>query len=74
VKKNIFDQFELSGIKPLSGMDSTFLYAESPTSPMHIGAVAVIEGSLDFESFKKTIASRIHQIPILRVITIGEGN
>ncbi len=33
---------------------------------MHIGAVAVIEGSLDFESFKKTIASRIHQIPKLR--------
>lgn len=47
-------------------MDSTFLYVETPTSPMHIGAVAIIEGSLDFESFKKTIASRLHQIPKLR--------
>ncbi len=47
-------------------MDSTFLYVETPTSPMHIGGVAVIEGSLDFETFKKTIASRIHQIPKLR--------
>ena len=62
----MFDQFELSGMKPISGMDSTFLYVETPTSPMHIGALAVIEGSLEFESFKKTIAARIHQIPKLR--------
>ncbi len=66
MRKTLFDQFELSGIEPISGMDSTFLYVETPTSPMHIGSVAVIEGSLDFQSFKKTIASRIHQIPKLR--------
>lgn len=66
MKKNLFDQFEISGLKPISGMDSTFLYVETPTSPMHIGSVAIIEGSLDFETFKKTIASRIHQIPKLR--------
>lgn len=53
-------------MSPISGMDSTFLYAETPTSPMHIGGVAVIEGSLDFKTFKRTIASRIHQIPKLR--------
>ena len=47
-------------------MDSTFLYIETPTSPMHIGALTVVEGSLDFETFKKIIASRIHQIPKLR--------
>lgn len=66
MKKSLFDQFELSNMQPISGMDSTFLYIETPTSPMHIGAVAVIEGSLDFDSFKKTIASRLHQIPKLR--------
>ena len=33
---------------------------------MHVGGVAVIEGSLKFETFKQTIASRIHQIPKLR--------
>ncbi len=66
MKKTLFDQFEMPDIKPISGMDSTFLYVETPTSPMHIGAVAVIEGSLDFDSFKRTIASRIHQIPKLR--------
>lgn len=66
MKKTLFDQFKFSGIKPISGMDSTFLHVETPTSPMHIGSVAIIEGSLDFESFKKTIASRIHMIPKLR--------
>ncbi len=66
MKKNLFDQFELSGVQPISGMDATFLHIESPKSPMHIGAVAVIEGSLDFNSFKRTIASRIHQMPKLR--------
>ncbi len=66
MKKTLFDQFELSGMEPISGMDSTFLYVETPTSPMHIGALTVIEGSLEFESFKKIIASRIHQMPKLR--------
>lgn len=66
MKKTLFDQLEFSGLEPISGVDSTFLYVETPTSPMHIGAVAIIEGSLDFKTFKKTIASRIHQIPKLR--------
>ncbi len=66
MKASFLDQFEISGMSPISGMDSTFLYVETPTSPMHIGAVAVIEGSLKFDAFKKTIASRIHQIPKLR--------
>jgi len=66
VKKTLFDQFKFSGIKPISGLDSTFLHIETPTSPMHIGSVAIIEGELDFGAFKKTIASRIHMIPKLR--------
>lgn len=33
---------------------------------MHIGSVAVIEGSLQFEKFREIIASRIHLIPKLR--------
>lgn len=53
-------------MEPITGMDSTFLYVDSPTSPMHIGAVGIIEGSLDFSTFKKIIASKIHQVPKLR--------
>lgn len=47
-------------------MDATFLYVETPTSPMHIGSVAVIEGSIEFETFRSIILSRIHMIPKLR--------
>ncbi len=67
VLDKIFQQLKKSpDIKAISGMDATFLYIETPTSPMHIGSVAVIEGSLEFEKFKATIQSRIHMIPKLR--------
>ena len=62
----LIKQFNNPNVNPISGMDATFLYTETPTSPMHIGSVAVIEGSLDFQKFKATIHSRIHMIPKLR--------
>ncbi len=62
----IIDQFDLSDLESVTGLDATFLYGETPTSPMHVGSVAVIEGSLEFENFKKVIHSRIHQVPKLR--------
>lgn len=62
----LLEQLKGSGLEAISGMDATFLYAETPTSPMHIGSVAVIEGSLDFDKFRATILSRIHTVPNLR--------
>ncbi|MFK7934644.1 MAG: wax ester/triacylglycerol synthase family O-acyltransferase [Saprospiraceae bacterium] len=53
-------------VEAISGMDATFLYGETPTSPMHVGSVAVLEGSLEFADFKKLVHSKIHQIPRLR--------
>ncbi len=53
-------------MKSISGLDAAFLYAETPTSPMHIGSVAVIEGSLEFDTFRSIIHSRLHHIPKLR--------
>jgi len=53
-------------MESISGLDASFLYAETPTSPMHIGSVAIIEGSLDFKTFKKHFESKIHQIPRFR--------
>ncbi|MGB0388424.1 MAG: wax ester/triacylglycerol synthase family O-acyltransferase [Ardenticatenaceae bacterium] len=53
-------------MKAISGMDAAFLYAETPTSPMHVGSLAVIEGSLKFEVFREIIRSRIHLIPVMR--------
>ena len=52
--------------KQISGYDAAFLYAESPTSPMIIATLAVVEGSLKFEDFKKTLASKLHLLPKLR--------
>lgn len=64
--KKLIDQIDSNKIESITGLDATFLYADTNTSPMHVGGVAVIEGSLKFETFKQTIASRIHQIPKLR--------
>lgn len=57
---------DLDQLEPISGMDATFLYGESPTSPMHVGSVTIAEGALSYDTFRALIASRIHQIPILR--------
>lgn len=50
----------------ISGQDATFLYAESPTSPMHIATLTIVEDSLNFDDFKAIIASKIHLIPKFR--------
>lgn len=53
-------------MQELSGLDSSFLYMETPTTPMHVGSVTVFEGSLSFNDFRALIASRIHLLPRLR--------
>ncbi|MCB0033614.1 MAG: wax ester/triacylglycerol synthase family O-acyltransferase, partial [Anaerolineales bacterium] len=53
-------------MQPLSGLDASFLYLETPTSHMHVGGVAVLEGSLKFEEFRDLLASRIHLSPKMR--------
>ncbi len=66
MKKKILDTFNNPNIQAISGMDATFLYGESATNHMHVGSVAVIEGSLKFETFKQIIQSRIHLMPKMR--------
>jgi len=53
-------------MQPLSGLDSSFLFLEDAHQPMHVGSVLVFEGSMDFESFRQTMASRVHLVPRLR--------
>lgn len=53
-------------IKQISGYDAAFLYAESPTSPMHIATLNIVEGSLKFEDFKEIVASKMHLLPKFR--------
>ena len=57
--------------KKLSSMDASFLYLETPETPMHVGSMAIFrprdgyEGDF-FEDFKRTIAERLHLAPILK--------
>lgn len=53
-------------MEPITGLDATFLYGETYNSPMHVGSIAVIEGSLQFADFKAVLQSKIHLIPKLR--------
>jgi WS/DGAT/MGAT family acyltransferase len=53
-------------MKALTGLDASFLYLETPNMPMHVGGVAVYEGTLTFEAFRQTLLSRLHLIPKLR--------
>ncbi len=52
--------------KQISGYDAAFLYAESPTSPMHIASLVIVEGSLNFKDFKNIVASKLHLMPKFR--------
>lgn len=64
--KNLLGDAVEDTIKQISGQDAQFLYAESPTSPMHIGSLAIIEDSLSFQDFKANLASKLHLMPKFR--------
>ena len=51
VIKDILDDALDSAIEQISAQDATFLYAESPTSPMHIGSLTIVEESSEFSRF-----------------------
>lgn len=53
-------------MQALTGLDSSFLYLETPTIHMHVGSVMVFEGSMDFDGFRNLLLSRIHLVPRLR--------
>ena len=66
VIKDILDDVRDSSIEQISAQDATFLYADSPTSPMHIGSLTIVEGSLNFNDFKAILASKLHLMPKFR--------
>ena len=53
-------------LTPLSGLDASFLFLETPRQPMHVGSVSVFEGSIQFEEFRDMLAARLHLVPRLR--------
>ncbi|MFC3193785.1 wax ester/triacylglycerol synthase family O-acyltransferase [Marinicella sediminis] len=52
-------------MQPLSGLDSSFLYLETDSQPMHVGGVNVYEGSLSFTDFKAFLQERLPLAPRL---------
>lgn len=64
-------------MKPLSGLDSAFLYLETPETPMHVGSLHLYEvpargRATYFERAKKHIADRLHLVPVFtrRIATL----
>src|SRR4030095_12183026 len=55
----------------LGGMDASFLYMETPESPMHVAGLSIVElpagfhGSF-YDAYKAHIASRLHLLPVLQ--------
>ena len=50
----------------LSSQDATFIYAETPNGPLHIGSILLFEGKIDFDDFVRHVESRLHLVPRYR--------
>jgi diacylglycerol O-acyltransferase len=62
----VWEEFQVKG---LTGIDATFLYMETPETPMHVAGLTLYErpANLDgpfFDHFKEFFLSRIHLAPI----------
>lgn len=54
-------------MKPLSGLDATFLYAETPTTPMNVIATLVVDGRVESEALIARVHDRLpHLLPFRR--------
>ncbi len=69
----LFGQAKNTDLESISGMDATFLYGERDNSPMHIGGVAIIEGSIEYDAFREKIRKRLHFFPKFRGVPRGGG-
>ena len=50
----------------MSAEDASFLYFEKPDAPLHIGSVAIYEGTIPFEKMYASMDARMHLIPRYR--------
>ena len=62
-------------MEPLSGLDASFLYLETPTFHMHVEMVVVFDpstvpGGYSFAKMQAQIASRTHQAPVFRRLLV----
>jgi diacylglycerol O-acyltransferase len=50
----------------LSTQDASFIYAENPANPLHIGSILMFEGKIDFADFVQHVEARLHLVPRYR--------
>lgn len=50
----------------MSAEDAWFLYFEKPDAPLHIGSVAIYDGTIPFEKMYASMEARMHLIPRYR--------
>jgi WS/DGAT/MGAT family acyltransferase len=62
-------------MQQLTGLDSSFLYLETATTPMHVGSLNVYEGRLTFDDFRDFLSERLHLAPRLlqKLVTVPMG-
>jgi WS/DGAT/MGAT family acyltransferase len=69
--RNNIDQRCEAMMKPLGGIDASFLYMETPQTPMHVAGLSTVElprgfkGSF-YDAYKRHIAGRLHLFPVLK--------
>jgi WS/DGAT/MGAT family acyltransferase len=56
----------MANARRLSPLDASFLYYEKPHQRMHVGCVALLDGSIPFEAFLDAMADRLGRIPRYR--------
>jgi len=47
----------------LSLLDASFLYYEQPNQPLHVGAVAILDGTVDLEALRERLAVQLGTLP-----------
>lgn len=50
----------------LTTMDASFLYFERESAPMHIGALAIVDGEIDYERYLEQVENRLRRLPRFR--------
>jgi diacylglycerol O-acyltransferase / wax synthase len=62
-------QQEFDAMRQLSGLDASFLYIETPQTPMHVGSLTIYDKPAQSEDFAQDVrahmAARLHLAPIL---------
>ncbi|MCO4762247.1 MAG: wax ester/triacylglycerol synthase family O-acyltransferase [Myxococcales bacterium] len=66
---------EHPSLQEMSGLDAAFLYLETPSTPMHVSGLSIMEGTLTFDRFRQLLTDRLHLVPVLtrRLVDVPMG-